>query len=726
MNVRVNLNYTIYDGAEIVFKAPCDASEVTGLIVYYPNGTEVVSSVFAFADAHTNDLGDIDNLFVAGAVVKVILDTETNMAFVQNAATNAYLEGRFAGIGGGGSAEGAVLYTEQDLTQDEQERARANIGASSAYVVDYGDNLFPMASVSKSYEANGVTVTHNNGQLTVKGECTKGTTIELIPDKVEYAVLHPGKTYKAAVNKVSGTFSGAATNLIMYVRIGSDLKYPSVNAVPGALVYDERKSVTRFALTLTAGGIYDITIAPYLGESYSPDYAGGVQKEAVPMMLEAVEKMGEDFERLNVPPIDFADENIMVMQKVQEAEADFRLAVFTDPHSFEWEKYKKYSDLLNGGFVDCLVGLGDYQTYAEAPKDDVIHYITRMLSHSGRAQNCFYAVGNHDMAYVKPNSGAVDPANVLTKKQMFDCLCRHLNGVANYNEADPYGCYYYVDYTASKIRMIVLNTSDIYEADGSLAYKYTESVMLQQPQIDWLVNTALDLDDKANRSEWSVLVCSHTALPWKEMIADILSAFKAGTSLDKSWTITRRLNTAGTAVDTSNTVTITANKDFSGQGAVDVIGVLYGHDHIDTASAQNGIQFVGFICDNGYLDNYYVKSVSGLTAGNYCFTAANGSVFAFTLGADIADAAIIGYNEYLTSTAGTNIRIQDADGNTISMFRATKTTSVTGYTSISGFVQERTPGTALTESGSVVSINKDSRTINIVPYGTGVNRVISY
>lgn len=96
MNVRVSLNYTIYDGAELVFKAPCDASEVTGLIVYYPSDAGEVSSVFTFADALANDLGHIDHLFAAGAVVKVIIDTETNMAFVQNAATNAYLEKRFA------------------------------------------------------------------------------------------------------------------------------------------------------------------------------------------------------------------------------------------------------------------------------------------------------------------------------------------------------------------------------------------------------------------------------------------------------------------------------------------------------------------------------------------------------------------------------------------------------------------------------------------------------
>lgn len=104
MNVRVNLNYPIYDGAEIVFKAPCDASEVTGLIVYYPGDAGVVSSEFAFADAHASDLGNIDALFKAGAVVKVIIDTDTNKAFVQNAVTNAYLEERFAGIGGGGGS----------------------------------------------------------------------------------------------------------------------------------------------------------------------------------------------------------------------------------------------------------------------------------------------------------------------------------------------------------------------------------------------------------------------------------------------------------------------------------------------------------------------------------------------------------------------------------------------------------------------------------------------
>ena len=94
MNIRVDLNTPIKDGMDVVFRSPVDCSQITGLILYY-NGE---SKEFAFADAHGNDVGHIDNLFAENAVVKVILDLDTNMAFVQNADTNAYLEGRFASL----------------------------------------------------------------------------------------------------------------------------------------------------------------------------------------------------------------------------------------------------------------------------------------------------------------------------------------------------------------------------------------------------------------------------------------------------------------------------------------------------------------------------------------------------------------------------------------------------------------------------------------------------
>lgn len=92
MNIKVEVSHPIKDGTEIKFRSPVDCSEVTGLNVYY-NGA---STEFKFTDAHGNDVGEIDHLFAANVVVKVILDVTHRKAYVQNADTNAYLEGRFA------------------------------------------------------------------------------------------------------------------------------------------------------------------------------------------------------------------------------------------------------------------------------------------------------------------------------------------------------------------------------------------------------------------------------------------------------------------------------------------------------------------------------------------------------------------------------------------------------------------------------------------------------
>ena len=98
MNIRVDLTTPIKDGTEVVFRSPVDCSKITGLIVYFTENGNTTSQEFALADAHGNNVGDIDHLFAENVVVKVILDVAHSMAFVQNADTNAYLEGRFDGI----------------------------------------------------------------------------------------------------------------------------------------------------------------------------------------------------------------------------------------------------------------------------------------------------------------------------------------------------------------------------------------------------------------------------------------------------------------------------------------------------------------------------------------------------------------------------------------------------------------------------------------------------
>lgn len=99
MNVRIDLSHAPLDGETISFKAPCNASEVSGLIIYYPNEkNQTVSKEFTLNDANGNDIGLLDNIFAEGSIVKVIVDTDANNAFMQNSDTNAYLENKFASI----------------------------------------------------------------------------------------------------------------------------------------------------------------------------------------------------------------------------------------------------------------------------------------------------------------------------------------------------------------------------------------------------------------------------------------------------------------------------------------------------------------------------------------------------------------------------------------------------------------------------------------------------
>lgn len=90
-NIRVDTSYTVKDGSEVVFTAPCNCSEIDGLKVYYPDGEKE----FVFKDAHGNALTGIGEAFAEGALVKTILDVTKGFAYIQNADTNSYIEGTF-------------------------------------------------------------------------------------------------------------------------------------------------------------------------------------------------------------------------------------------------------------------------------------------------------------------------------------------------------------------------------------------------------------------------------------------------------------------------------------------------------------------------------------------------------------------------------------------------------------------------------------------------------
>lgn len=92
-NIRIDLDTAIFTGQQLTFRSPVDCSAITGLVVYHLDASgSQTSSNFQFTDAHGCDVGNIDHLFSADVIVKVILDVEHSKAYVQNADTNTYLE----------------------------------------------------------------------------------------------------------------------------------------------------------------------------------------------------------------------------------------------------------------------------------------------------------------------------------------------------------------------------------------------------------------------------------------------------------------------------------------------------------------------------------------------------------------------------------------------------------------------------------------------------------
>ena len=96
-NIRIDLEATVINGQALTFKSPADCSQVTGLVIYYPEGDTTTSKAFKFVDAHGVDVGGgTISLFAENVLVKVVLDIDDGKAYVQNADTNAYLEGKLA------------------------------------------------------------------------------------------------------------------------------------------------------------------------------------------------------------------------------------------------------------------------------------------------------------------------------------------------------------------------------------------------------------------------------------------------------------------------------------------------------------------------------------------------------------------------------------------------------------------------------------------------------
>lgn len=155
------------------------------------------------------------------------------------------------------------------------------------------------------------------------------------------------------------------------------------------------------------------------------------------------------------------------------------------------------------------------------------------------------------------------------------------------------GTYRYVDFTAKKVRVICLNTSEV---EGLMVSGESGTERITGTQLQWFAN-ALDLSAKTDAASWGIIILSHHPLDWGAILpaANCLQAYLTGANFSV----------------THNGVAV--SKNFSGKNAAKVICQFHGHVH-------------GFRVDNircGSVGSLTTTTVKRIAIPNACFARTN-------------------------------------------------------------------------------------------------------
>jgi hypothetical protein len=266
---------------------------------------------------------------------------------------------------------------------------------------------------------------------------------------------------------------------------------------------------------------------------------------------------------------------------------------------------------LNLDFA-CMLGdssWGDSETAIADGKTE-IETVNRYISEAFEGLPQFRTVGNHDtMLYSYSQNG-----EILTDEYLFSQF-------GKYNEGAVYGStakgYCYRDFANKKIRVICLNTSEMYAGYNA------SSGLVSTAQQAWFANTLKDVGSKANANEWGVVILAHHPLDWGAVCyaSNILSAYVKGESITIN----------GSAVN------------FSGNNKTRFVAQIHGHTHgfkVDKLYAVNTSNWTA-------TEQYNAKRVA---IPNMCFDRTN--EYGQNTGSD-SNGIEFGTTEVFNKTAGT-------------------------------------------------------------------------
>ena len=287
---------------------------------------------------------------------------------------------------------------------------------------------------------------------------------------------------------------------------------------------------------------------------------------------------------------------------------------------------KKITSMLQLGMmenympVDAIGNLGDMINGNEAKSASLTDLLTLKSSMSQNTKKpILFARGNHDdNGYYSQGGfgGSYQSDEMFNDVEWFENMFATTANDVETDVSNPYGGYGYYDHSPSKVRIILLNTSDIpyVETDGAYKYSSFNGHAFSDSQIKFVAN-ALEFSDKDAPNDWAVLFLSHvpldtaTANGYRFGIADalirgvevmlaVIQAYKNGSSFSFVGSVYN-----ASLGDTSADFTVSVSADYSTKGAGDVVGFISGHTHSDNyskavgyeMSLSRGYSFLGLI-----------------------------------------------------------------------------------------------------------------------------------
>lgn len=316
----------------------------------------------------------------------------------------------------------------------------------------------------------------------------------------------------------------------------------------------------------------------------------------------------------------------------------------TDPANFQ--NVKDTIDYANtcGVSFDAIIHGGDVMTQSGiVTKTDAKAIMKPFFDEMKKSQfPVMFTIGNHDT-----NNFLNTPANTFDdddwSDMWFDYAETKYGIVRQTRTSTKKSTWSYLDIPTKKVRIITLNAEDtdmsITRADGTVLYYNSPAFYISNEQFNWLVNTALDFDDKTDK-DWGVIVVLHNGNPtsgygiyvtadnwvsgtsyvigslakynnvvyrcieansdvsftvskWKEVNAegDITKMFRALEAFNSQSTYSESYTFSGDSfydLNVSADWTRYANLDKKPS----VMCVLVGHEHVDKNEVSNGVNVI--------------------------------------------------------------------------------------------------------------------------------------